>query len=126
MVRTITLSLCLSLLFGCGIPMGNRIDANNLQVYYLEGVSKATAIDFATYWRNNDFVGDRKQVIQLDKDENGYLLKLIEREIYHEETLEIDEQAKLQELERTLEDEVFDDNVAIVITDNTFRPIERK
>jgi hypothetical protein len=106
--------------------MGNRIDANNLQVYYLEGVSKETAIEFATYWKNNDFVGDRKQVIQLDKDEDGYLLKLIERAIYHEETLEIDEQAKLQELERSLEDEVFDENVTIVITDNTFRPIERK
>lgn len=105
--------------------MGDRIDAKNLQVYYLEGVPKQKAVDFAKYWKNNGFVDDRKQVVQLDKTKEGFTLKLIERAMYHEEPLSIDAQSKLQELEHTLEDEIFNENVTIIITDNTFRPIER-
>ncbi len=106
--------------------MGNRVDAKNLQVYYLEGVQKETAIKFAKYWKDNGFVGERKQVMQLEKAEDGYSLKIIERKMYHESALSIDEQSKLQELERTLEKEVFNEDLTIIITDNTFRPIERE
>lgn len=105
--------------------MGNRIDAKNLQVYYLEGVPKEKALDFTKYWKDNGFVGDRKQVIQLDRTKETYTLKLIERAMYHTDPLSIDAQSKLQELEHTLEDEVFNEKVTIIITDNTFRPIER-
>jgi hypothetical protein len=114
------------LLYGCGIPMGNRIDSKNLQVYYLEGVSKEKATAFARYWIDNGFVGERKQVIQLEKENEVYTVKLIERSMYHDQPLSIDEQAKLQELKRNLEVEVFDTRTNIMITDNTFRPIERK
>lgn len=126
MTRILIITIFSSVLLGCGIPMGNRVDANNLQVYYLENVSKSKAIAFAEFWKSNGFVGDRKQVIQLDKDDKGYSVKIIERSDYHEENLNIEEQSQLQELEYTLEEEVFDDNATIIITDNTFRPIERK
>jgi hypothetical protein len=114
------------LLLGCGIPMGDRIDSKNLQVYYLQGVTKETATDFARYWINNGFVGDRKQVIQVERENEVYTVKLIERSMYHQQPLSIDEQAKLQELKRNLELEVFHARTIIMITDNTFRPIERK
>ena len=106
--------------------MGDRIDSNNLQVYYLDGVTKKTATDFARYWINNGFVGERKQVIQLEKEKEVYKVKLIERAMYHQQPLSIDEQAKLQELKRNLESDVFNARTIIIITDNTFRPIERK
>lgn len=115
-----------ALLFACGIPMGDRVDADNLQVYYLDGIKKNTAIEFAKYWKNNGFVGERKQVIQLSREEDQTIIKLIEREMYHNESLTVDEQSKLQQLERTLSKEIFDGEVEIMITDNTFRPIERK
>lgn len=110
----------------CGMPMGNRVDSNNLKVYYQDAVKKKKAIAFATYWRDNGFVGEKEQVIQLDRDEKGVLLvKLIEEEIYHEKALSIIETSLIQQLERDLQAQIFDEEVLIVITDNTFRPIER-
>lgn len=126
MMRILFITIFISVLLGCGIPMGNRIDADNLQVYYLENVSKTKAIAFAEYWKANGFVGDRKQVIQLDKNDNGYSIKLIERSDYHKQHLSIEDQSQMQELEYNLEEEVFNGNATIIITDNTFRPIERK
>lgn len=112
--------------FSCGMPMGNRVDSKNLKVYYQDGVNKEKAIAFATYWRDNGFVGEKEQVIQLDRDENGLLLvKLIEEEIYHENSLSIIETSLIQQLERDLKAEIFEEEILIVITDNTFRPIER-
>ncbi len=119
--------LLVALLFqACGISMGDRIDNGNLSVYFLEGVDKEKAINFAKYWRNNDFVGEKKQVIQLEDEEGTIIVKLIEREMYHEDLLTIKEEAMLQELERELKKEIFHQEVEIMITDNTFRPILKR
>lgn len=114
------------LLANCGMPMGNRVDSKNLKVYYQDVVEKDKAIAFATYWRDNGFVGEKEQVIQLDRDEDGLLLvKLIEEEIYHDKKLSIIETSLIQQLERDLKAQIFDEEVLVVVTDNTFRPIER-
>ncbi len=126
MTRFLFIAIFFVVISGCGISMGNRIDAKNLQVYYLENVQKTKAIRFTKFWKENGFVGDTKQVIQLDKNDGGYVVKLIEREEFQEQRLSIDEQSKLQELEYRIEEEVFEENATILITDNTFRPIERK
>lgn len=127
MLKQLSIFFLLIFLYACGMPMGDRVDAENLQVYYIDGVKKSEAVAFAKYWKNNGFVGSRKQVVQLSKEEELYVIKLIERQMYHQQKLTIDERSKLQELERTLEKLIFDGNQAeIVITDNTFRPIERK
>ncbi len=113
-------------IFGaCGVPMGNRVDGDNLSVYYLEGIDKKTAIQFATYWQNHGFVGDRKQTIQLEKENGEILIKLIERKGYQNDPLAISEQSQLQALSRKLEKKIFNNETRIVITDNTFRPLER-
>jgi hypothetical protein len=110
----------------CGMPMGNRIDSKNLKVYYQDVVKKEKAIAFATYWRDNGFVGEKEQVIQLDRDEDGLLVvKLIEEDVYNENELSIIETSLIQQLERDLKVQIFEEEVLIVITDNTFRPIER-
>ena len=120
-------SVLVSLFMACGIPMGNRINTQNLQVYYIGGVTKEKAIDFTTYWKSNGFIHNSEQVIQLEVTaENVMLVKLIEKEQYHQTALSIEEQALLSELQRTLEKEVFQQPTEIVITDNTFRPLEKE
>ncbi len=106
--------------------MGDRIDNGNLSVYFLEGVNKDKAISFARYWKNNGFIGDKKQVIQLEREDNAITVKLIERELYHKDAFTIQEEALLQDLERDLKKEVFIEEVNILITDNTFRPIIKR
>ncbi|RYM34721.1 hypothetical protein ERX46_04930 [Brumimicrobium glaciale] len=116
-----------ALLFqGCGISMGDRIDNGNLSVYFLEGINKEKAIEFSKYWRNNGFLGEEKQIIQLEREEKTVVIKLIEREMYHSDSFTINEEAMLQELERALKKEIFHEDVEIMITDNTFRPILKR
>lgn len=119
--------LVLSFFFmSCGVPLGDRVDSNNLKVYYEKGVTKKQAITFSKYWQKNHFVGETEQTIQLSKNEdNVVLVKLIENEPFHEQSLSVDEQALLSEVKRMLEREVFKKEVVIQITDNTFRPIEK-
>ena len=106
--------------------MGDRIDNGNLSVYFLEEVDESKAIDFARYWKDNGFVGEKKQVIQLERDLQSINVKLIEREMYLEDGFSIKEEAMLQDLERVLEKEIFHEEVEIIITDNTFRPILKR
>ena len=122
----IVLLLVASLFQGCGISMGNRIDNGNLSVYFLEGVDKEKAIKFSKFWRDNGFLGEKKQIIQLEREKKAIVIKLIEREIYHTDIFTIIEEAMLQDLERNLEKEIFHENVEIMITDNTFRPILKR
>ena len=118
----------LAVLFSCGMPMGDTVKTEDekVTVFYLEKVPKDKAIKFLKYWKNNGFIGEEPQTIQLDVLDNGmFTVKLIEKSTLHEQPLSIHEQSLLQELERNLEEEVFEQEVTIIITDNTFRPIER-
>jgi hypothetical protein len=126
MKNWIVISLLTSLLLSCGIAMGDRIDNGNLSVYFLEGIPKDKAINIARYWRDNGFLGEDKQVIQLENDRNVVVVKIIEREMYHEDLLTITEEAMVQQLERDLKNNVFNQDTEILITDNTFRPILKR
>lgn len=118
--------LALLTLIACQPKMGSRVDTHNLSVFFLQGVDKEKAIAFAEYWRDNGFVGERKQTIQLDRDGEVILVKLIENERFHEELINISEEAMLQQIERDLKRNVFQQEVEIVITDNTLRPLLKR
>jgi hypothetical protein len=126
MRKWIVVFLVALLLQACGISMGDRVDNGNLSVYFLEGVEKDKAISFSQFWKNKGFIGEEKQVIQLEKGEQSIIVKLIEREMYHSDAFNIQEEAMLQALERYLGKEIFHEDVEIMITDNTFRPILKR
>lgn len=119
------LSILSIILFSCGMPMGNRVDKGNLKVYYLEGVKKQEAIDFANFWVDEGYVGEEEQTIQLEVSDEIILVKIIESVHYQNEPLSINEQAMLQDIERKLNKDVFSRTADLQITDNTFRPIDR-
>jgi hypothetical protein len=121
MKRFLSLLLIVVFIQSCGMPMGDRVDAENLKVYYMEGVDQQQAIRFARYWRDNGFIGDRQQYIQLSRDEHGIVLvKLIEREMYREDELSIIELSLIQQLQRDLASDVFEEEVEVVITGDRF------
>ncbi|HTO39268.1 MAG TPA: hypothetical protein VL021_12655 [Brumimicrobium sp.] len=126
-MKKIGVGILLFLAFvSCGVNMGDRIDTESLSVYFLPGVEKDQAVAFAEYWRDNGFLGENKQVIQLEKEKDVILIKLIEKENFHNEPISITEEAMLQDLERYLKRNIFQREVEIVITDNTFRPILKR
>lgn len=103
--------------------MGDRIDNGNLSVFFLKGVDTDNAVEFTKYWKNHGFVGERKQVIQLENINEVIHVNIIERKMYQEDGLTITEEAMLQKLGRDLNKNIFHKETLIVITDNTFRPI---
>ncbi len=110
----------------CGVPLGDRVDSENLKVYFEEGISKEDAITFSRFWQKNNFVGEKEQTIQLSLGANKVVeVKLIEEEDFHNQALDLSEQVALSELKRMLEREVFQREVQLIITDNTFRPIDK-
>lgn len=109
----------------CGTPMGDQVRSKNLNVFYLDGVDKEEAVAFANYWKNNGFVGEKEQFIQLDREGNNFQVKIIERAMYENEPLSVNDEALLHELARGLERKVFKQPVELIITDNTFRPLEK-
>ncbi len=123
MKKLIVLLFLPLLIMGCGVNMGKQIDHGNLTVFFLEGVSTEKAIEFVKYWDKHGFIGDRKQTIQLESKDGVILVNIIERKMYQDDGLTITEEAMLQQLGRDLEKAVFHKETAIVITDNTFRPI---
>ncbi|SFT43003.1 hypothetical protein SAMN05216474_0520 [Lishizhenia tianjinensis] len=127
-MRLFFVALLFLTLSACGASLGDRIDSKNLHVYYMDGVSAQEAVDFATYWRDNGFVGDQKQTIQLIRNEYKELIvKLIEDKKFEQSRLSLDEQAMLSKLARTLEKEVFTaTKVRVVPCDNTFRPLVKQ
>jgi hypothetical protein len=119
--------ICATIISSCGQSMGDRVDIDNLKVYYLPSVPKTDAIAFAKFWKENGFLGQDEQFIQLSITEKGMVhVKLIEKEKYHDQYLSVEEQALLSQLERMLEKEVFQKRVVILITDNTYAEIERQ
>lgn len=127
-IQKLIFGVFLLTLSACGASMGDRVDANNLSVYYLENISKEVAVNFTKYWRDNGFVGNKKQTIQLSKNDNNIILvKIIENEAFNSRDLSIEEQSMLSKLSRTLEEKVFNKNRArIVVCDNTFRPLVKE
>lgn len=123
MKKIIIVIVSLVFLASCSENLGDRVDTKNLKVYYLDSVPKDLAIKFTEFWRDNGFIGDSPQYIQLDKEKDLYIVRLIEKEKYHDSPLTISQQTKLNDLERKLSKQVFKKRTIIEITDNTFREI---
>src|SRR5690554_1710098 len=126
-MKNIVVGILLFLVFvSCCVNLEDSINMVSLIVYFLSSVEKDQAVAFAEYWRDNGFLGENKQVIQLEKEKDVNLIKLIEKENFHNEPISITEEAMLQDLERYLKRNIFQREVEIVITDNTFRPILKR
>lgn len=122
---------CIFILFllgSCGNPMGDMVKTNNLDVYYMNGIKKEQAVAFTKFWKRNGFIGKDAQTIQLEIIENDIVnVNLIEKKTYQNKAITYEEQLTLNKLQKMIRDSVFTKNrVNIVITDNTFKPLERE
>lgn len=107
--------------------MGDIVKTNNLDVYYINGISKENAVKFTQFWKRNGFIGDDKQTIQLEMLDNNIVhVNLIEKKFYQNKPLNLEEQISITRIQKMITDSVFNKNwVTIVITDNTFKPLQR-
>lgn len=108
--------------------MGDMVKTNSLDVYYINGIKKEQAVAFTKFWKRNGLIGKDSQTIQLEIIENEIVnVNLIEKKTFQNKTITYEEQLVLNKLQKMISDSVFTKNrVKIVITDNTFKPLERE
>lgn len=107
--------------------MGDIVKTKNLDVYYINGVDKQQAVAFTRFWKRNGFIGKDKQTIQLDLSSNDIVnVNVIEKKFYQNKPLTLQDQMFLTKIQTMIRDSVFENKrVNIVITDNTFKPLQR-
>lgn len=126
MTKTISYSF-LFLVFlvftSCGANYGNKLESDELDVFYKQVENEELARKIALYWKENDFLGAKKQYLQLDEQNEVLLLKIISTEKFNPDTFTFDERAKLRELQDSLQPLVKPKRLEIVIAKNNFETI---
>ncbi len=127
MKKGIQFFLLTLLLLSCGNPMGDIVKTQNLDVYYINGVNKEDAVKFTKFWKRNGFIGKAHQTIQLELLKNNIVqVNLIEKKVFQDQPILLKEQIMLTRIQKMIRDSIFSKNrVNLVITDNTFKPLDR-
>jgi len=85
----------------------NKVMGDELTVYFVQTSDEALAGDVAKYWKDNDFLTGQPQDLELDRDENGFVLRMIASETLNVDQISFEESQMLKKLEDDLKAEVF-------------------
>ncbi|MBU2020214.1 MAG: hypothetical protein KJ941_11270 [Bacteroidetes bacterium] len=111
-------------LFSCQQNYGNKLESNELDLYYTRIEDENFARQVGNYWKNNNFLNDQKQSLQLDFIENTYYLKLISKDTSSLKNMSFEERNILITLQNDLRKEIFPKhNFNLVLCDNQFKPL---
>ena len=121
--KTIIFLLLLTGVSACGDDNGHRVLGENLTVYYLDSEDQKLAEDLAIFWRDNDLLSNNKQDIQLVKDDSGYQVRIIAFNPKEVNAMPLEERALLLDLQKQLNDSLFQNDAELVICNSKFKPI---
>jgi hypothetical protein len=110
-------------LSGCGTNYGNKLESKELDIYFVDHKHEEQAKKIALYWKTNNLLGDTKQYLQLDKQKDVFLLKIIPTQKFEMEKFSFDERALLKGLQDSLEKLVAPNRLEIVIAKNNFESL---
>lgn len=117
-----------SVICSCNLTGDYVLDYGNLKVYYDQEDSKKIAQNFASYWKKENYLGDRTQNIKLVLDEKKeiYQVRIILRKDFEEkEKLSFDELQILGRIQQDLNAFVFNSKPCeLVICDNKFQILQ--
>jgi len=115
----------LALLSSCSKGYGEKIENENVIVFYLDKAHKKEAQKLLDFWVEEQFNSDKKQYLRLLGDaKNNYSVQLIASPNFDPKTISFEEIKLFTELKYRLDTEVFKPQTCkIVICDGTFRPI---
>jgi hypothetical protein len=110
-------------LTACGASYGNKLESDELDIFYTKIENEDFARNIAKYWKEHDFLGAKKQYLQLAEENEVLLLKIIPTEKFNSESFTFDERAKLKELQDSLQPLVRPKRLELVIAKRNFEPI---
>lgn len=110
-------------LASCEASYGDKYTTGNLEIYYASNIRIEFIEKTAAYFREHHLILDHKHSIQISRDQEGFILRMILNKKYSE--LPAGQQINLKLLEEDMKHVIFDDlNFRIEVTDENFRPIE--
>jgi hypothetical protein len=111
-------------LVSCQQNYGNKLESNELDLYYTRIEDEALAREVGNYWKENDLLSQQKQSIQLDFINKTYYLNLITKDTANLKNISFDERNILITLQNELRKEIFSElNFSLVLCDNQFKPL---
>lgn len=116
-------SILLFLLVSCGDDYGNKLESDELDVFYTDIKNEEYARNIAIYWKEHDLLGSKKQSIQLDEQNGVLILKIIPIDKFDLNSFSFDERALLKQLQDSLQSHVKPKRLEIVIAENNFETI---
>lgn len=124
-LRIIFLSSFILLTFfgltSCQQNYGNRLESNELNVYYSHNQDEELARKVAVYWKENDFLTQTKQTLRLNREGDVVHFQLLVSDKESIKELSFDERKQLLGLQKDVQRKAFGDTqVELVICDNQF------
>lgn len=124
-MRFLFLITVVLLLQSCSKGYGNKLTAENLNVYFETKDLEQKANSLGKFWQNKGLVGEREQNVKLSKSNGFYYVHLILSKEFKDQELTFNEQKLLLELQKEMDSLIFkgDKGCQILICDNEFKPL---
>jgi hypothetical protein len=116
--------LSFALLFvACSQDHGSKLESAEMDIFFTNQSDEEIARKIAVYWKENHFLGDKKQFLQLNRKGKSLELKLIAKEKFSVASFSFDERALLKGLQDSLQKVVEPEHLELVIADKQFNTL---
>lgn len=122
-IKNSSLFLLFILLSACGQDYGNKLESNEIDIYFTNQKDEEIARNIAVYWKEHNLLGNKKQFLQLENDGNNFFLKLIPSEKFQSDQFSYDERASLKKLQDSLQAIVAPQHLELVIANSQFKTL---
>lgn len=107
----------------CNQNYGNKLESEELDIYYADAKYENLAKSIGHYWKQNDFLGEKKQFIRLATEGELTVLQLVISNKADLQNLSFDERRLLLDLQDSLRSLPNAENLELVISDNNFNTL---
>jgi hypothetical protein len=122
-VKIYSFSLLIFLFSACGQDYGNKLESNELDIYFTDNHDEDLARKIAEFWKQNKLLGNKKQYLQLSRNKDLVQLKLIPSEKFQAENFSFDERSILKSLQDSLQNKLNLKQLELVIANSQFKTI---
>lgn len=109
------------LFVACSQDYGSKLESAEMDIFFTNQSDEKLARKIAVYWKENHFLGAKKQFLQLNRKGKSFELKLIAKEKFSMATFSFDERALLKSLQDSLQKVVEPEHLELVIADKQFK-----
>lgn len=104
----------------CNQNYGNKLESDELDIYYVQATDESLAKNIGLFWKTNQLLGDKKQYLRLNRTEKMLTLQLVVSAKEYASGLSFDERKLLLDLQDSLRELPNAKSLEIELCDNNF------